>query len=100
MKDIIVNNNSKPFICNVVDKGQVLEENGHSFSNIITDSISDVNRLQKEADMAVQKMTTGEEIDIHNTMIAMEKADISFRLVMQVRNKIISAYEEVMRMQV
>jgi len=38
--------------------------------------------------------------DIHNTMIAIEKADLTFQLMMQVRNKIISAYEEIMRMQV
>ena len=44
-------------------------------------------------------MTSGDK-DIHGTMIALEKADISMRLMLQIRNKLVSAYEEVMRMQV
>ena len=45
-------------------------------------------------------MLTSENKDIHGTMIALEKADISMRLMLQIRNKLVSAYEEVMRMQV
>jgi flagellar hook-basal body complex protein FliE len=46
------------------------------------------------------KLAKMETQDIHNTMIAIEKADLTFQLMMQVRNKIISAYEDIMRMQV
>ncbi len=70
-----------------------------SFGEIIQQSIADVNRLQAEADDAVQDLNTGENKDIHGTLIALEKADISFQLLMQVRNKIIAAYQEIMRMQ-
>ena len=76
------------------------ENNKSSFGKILTDSLVKVNKLQKEADKASCNLVTGKETDIHNTMIAIEKADVSFRLMMQVRNKIVAAYEEIKRMQV
>jgi flagellar hook-basal body complex protein FliE len=54
----------------------------------------------KLADQAVLKANTGESVNLHELMIAMEKADISLRLMVQVRNKAIDAYHEIMRMQV
>ncbi len=71
-----------------------------SFGEMLKDSIRSVDRLQHEADTAITGLTTGRETDIHGTMVAMEKADISFQLAMQVRNKLLAAYEEIMRMQV
>jgi flagellar hook-basal body complex protein FliE len=62
-------------------------------------SLNDVNQLKLEADEAVANLAAGKQKDIHATMIALEKADVAFQLLMQVRNKIISAYETVMRMQ-
>ncbi len=59
-----------------------------------------MDKLQKESDNAVRNLATGEETDIHKTMITMEKAEISFQLMMAVRNKIITAYETIMRMQI
>ena len=73
---------------------------GASFSDVLQESIKKVGELEKDANTQVEKLTKMENQDIHNTMIAMEKADLSFQLMMQVRNKIISAYEEIMRMQV
>ncbi len=49
------------------------------------------------AGIAVEELATGSETDIHNTMIALEKAEVSFQLMMQVRNKIVTAYETIMR---
>ena len=72
---------------------------GATFEDMLRDSVRKVNQLQSEADEAVRSLATGSETDIHRTMIALEKAEVSFELMMQVRNKIISAYEEVMRMQ-
>ena len=71
-----------------------------SFGEIIQQSIAEVNQLQGEADDAVQKLQTGDNKDIHGTLIALEKADISFQLLMQIRNKVIAAYQEIMRMQI
>ena len=70
-----------------------------SFGNMLVDSLNDANRLKLKADEAVDNLAAGKQKDIHATMIALEKADVAFQLLMQVRNKIISAYETVMRMQ-
>ncbi len=79
---------------------QVQKTEGKSFNEIIKTSIADVNKLQKDSDNAVRNLVTGEETDIHKTMIKMEKAEISFQLMMAVRNKIVTAYETIMRMQI
>lgn len=71
-----------------------------SFSEVLKDSLHKVAQLEKDADREVEKLAKMESQDIHNTMIAIEKADLSFQLMMQIRNKIINAYEEIMRMQV
>jgi flagellar hook-basal body complex protein FliE len=71
-----------------------------NFSDILKESIHKVGELEKQANGEVEKLAKMETQDIHNTMIAIEKADLSFQLMMQVRNKIINAYEEIMRMQV
>ena len=72
---------------------------GSDFKKILSNSIQEVNKLKTQANEAVQGMVLG-NTDIHTAMIAMEKSGISFRLMMAVRNKMISAYEEVMRMQI
>lgn len=69
---------------------------GESFGNML----SDVNKAQLEADQKIEEFATSPEKDIHGTMIAMEKADISLKLMLQVRAKMIGAYHEVMRTQV
>lgn len=73
---------------------------GASFGDIIRQSMAEVNRLQKVADDAVRELSTGQNRDVHGTLIALEKADISFKLLMQVRNKLIAAYNEIMRLQI
>jgi flagellar hook-basal body complex protein FliE len=76
------------------------EKSGSAFGDILKDAISTVNDLQKQSDQEIQKLMTGESQDLHNTVIAMQKADLSFQMMMQVRNKIVQAYQEIMRMQV
>ena len=71
-----------------------------SFANLLKESVEKVNELQKQADVAINDLVMGNNKDIVQTMVTMEKADISFRLMIQVRNKIVQAYEEIMRMQV
>lgn len=70
------------------------------FSAILGDAIEEVNDLQTRAGEDVKKVMTGEISDIHSAMIAVQKADVSFQMMMQVRNKLISAYQEIMKMQV
>ncbi|MCP4370312.1 MAG: flagellar hook-basal body complex protein FliE [Deltaproteobacteria bacterium] len=100
MDKISIQNVSKAYPDLPADKKQVQGLKGKSFSEIIKSSIADVDKLQKESDSAAFKLATGEEKDIHKTMITMGKAEISFQLMMAVRNKIISAYETIMRMQI
>jgi flagellar hook-basal body complex protein FliE len=75
-------------------------EEGASFGDVLKSAISTVNELQKQSDVEIQKLMTGETQDLHTTMIAVQKADISFQMMMQVRNKIVAAYQEIMRMQI
>jgi len=70
------------------------------FGTILEGMIRDVHDLQKQANQAITKVQTEESGSIHEVMIAMEKADISFRTMLQVRNKLLEAYQEVMRLQV
>lgn len=71
-----------------------------SFKEVLADTITEVQRLQTEADTAVKKMVSGEVKDVTEAMVAVEKADMAFRTMMNVRNKVVAAYEEIMRMQV
>jgi flagellar hook-basal body complex protein FliE len=71
-----------------------------SFQNVLRDAINQTNDLQKSADVKVQELATGKTTNIPEVMMQVEKADIALRLMTQVRNKIIDAYQEIMRMQV
>ncbi len=82
------------------NEGPRVEKASTSFSEILKDSINKVGELEKDATEQTEQLVRMEGQDIHNTMIAVEKADLSFQLMMQIRNKIISAYEEIMRIQV
>lgn len=80
-----------------------LHESGgekETFGNVLKESIDKVNKLQNEADKAIEGLAKGEHNNIHNTMIAVEKANLSFNMMLQVRNKLLAAYEEIMRTQV
>jgi flagellar hook-basal body complex protein FliE len=65
-----------------------------------TELVTKVNDLQSQSDKAIQGLATGENKNLHEVMISMEKASISFQFMSSVRNKAIDAYHEVMRMQV
>ena len=71
-----------------------------SFGEMLQQSINQVSRLQQEADASINDLAAGKQTDIHQTMIAVEKAEVSFELLMQIRNKVIAAYESIMRTQV
>jgi len=80
-------------------QSQESKKSGTGFGDVLKDAISTVNELQKQSDQEIQKLMTGESQDLHTTVIAMQKADLSFQMMMQVRNKIVQAYQEIMRMQ-
>lgn len=71
-----------------------------SFADTLKEAINSTNVAQKEADVKMQELATGKNQNIHDVMLSAEKADISLRLMVQVRNKIIEAYQDIMKMQV
>lgn len=75
-------------------------ESGTSFQEILTSTVGEVQRLQSEADQSIRQLVAGEVTDVTEAMVAIQQADLSFQSMMAVRNKIVQAYEEVMRMQV
>lgn len=73
---------------------------GSSFADVFQSAVSDVDSLQNNADQQVAAVMQGAgNADMGNTMISVEKADIAFQLMMQVRNKAVSAYQEMEKMQ-
>jgi flagellar hook-basal body complex protein FliE len=68
-----------------------------SFEQAIKEAIKEVSEVQSEAEKAIENFSTGDVKDIHTVVLAMEKADMSFQTLMAVRNKLLSAYEEIMR---
>lgn len=71
-----------------------------SFQDAIKDALKQVSEVQNEAEKAIEDFSKGDVKDIHTVVIAMEKADVSLQTLMTVRSKLLTAYEEVMRMQV
>lgn len=79
--------------------GSVKETHG-SFADTLKSAIENVNQLQKASDKSAQDLATGRTDNVAEVMIAAEKADVALRVMVQVRNKIIDAYQEIMKMQV
>ena len=100
MEKIAINNNLETSFSLPVNGKQTSVDGEGSFGEALSGAMGKVSDLRNEADQAVRELTTGENTDIHQTMIAMEKADVSFKLMMQVRNKVVTAYQQVMRMPV
>lgn len=110
-KSLIRNNDASSWAKNteINSKGLRLDSNNinldelksaRSFTDMLVESISKVNNLQTEANSAIEKLATGKTKNIHETMLAVEQADIAFKTMNQIRSKVIDAYKEVMRMQV
>lgn len=75
-------------------------EGGQNFGEMLKEAITEVNQLQIGSEEEVQRFISGESKDVHTAMLALQRADTSFQMLMQVRNKIVQAYQEIMRMQV
>ena len=72
---------------------------GDSFSSVLSDAVSKVDELHDAAATQVSNLLRGGGGNLNDVMIAVEKADVSFQLMMQVRNKIVSAYQDIEKMQ-
>lgn len=69
-----------------------------SFKDILENSINEVNKYQQDASNAVTDLTTGKTDDLSKVMIAVKKSDVAFTALMETRNKLVDAYNEIMRM--
>lgn len=74
-------------------------ENKTSFADLLNEALRQVDSLQKSASESAVRLLTGEEEYLHNVMIAYEKASLALQLTVEIRDKIIEAYHELMRMQ-
>jgi flagellar hook-basal body complex protein FliE len=73
---------------------------GNSFASTLGQFVADVNGRQLAANDAVAGMLSGDNVSLHQAMIAMEEASVSFQLMVEVRNKLLDSYQELMRMQI
>ncbi|TKB25792.1 flagellar hook-basal body complex protein FliE [Desulfopila sp. IMCC35006] len=83
-----------------IDETGTVTKNATGFGDMLSSMLTKVNDSQVAGDQAVQKLESGDANHLHEVMIAAEEADISLRMLVQMRNKALSAYEEIMRMQI
>lgn len=81
-------------------KEQLTVHNGNNFTAFLQDAINSLDQIQAEGNRASLALVTGEADDLHTPVIALEKANLSLSLAVTVRNKVINAYQEIMRMQI
>jgi flagellar hook-basal body complex protein FliE len=77
----------------------VSQPSGTGFSSVLADAIGRVDQFQQDAQSSIGKFLSGQDEEVHKVALATEQASMSFDLFLQVRNKVVSAYQEVMRMQ-
>ena len=75
-------------------------EEAHTFKNVLANYFGDVNTLKHDADAQVQRLVAGETDNLHEVTLAMDQAQTAFDLMMEIRSKLVSAYSEVLHMQV
>ena len=73
---------------------------GASFKDFLLESIQEVNSMQQDADMAVEQLASGGDVDPAEVLTAVQKADLAFRLMIQVRNKMVQAFDEIRNIRV
>ncbi len=80
--------------------GTEVSQASSTFSDLLQNTIDQVGRAQNEGDTAIQKLQGGQAGNLHEVMIATEEADIAIRMLVQMRNKALEAYNEIMRIQI
>ncbi|MBW2185817.1 MAG: flagellar hook-basal body complex protein FliE [Deltaproteobacteria bacterium] len=97
MSDISIDSHLKSMMSSF---GQAQPPTETNFGEMLTQAISETNEAQLNADQAATDLSTGRSDNLHEVMLAMEEADISMRMLVQMRNKVVDAYQEIIRMQV
>lgn len=78
-------------------QGPAASKESLSFKDTMRSFLEDVNGLQQKADESIKKMAAGEINDVHQVMSSVEEANVAFNMMMEIRNKVLDAYQEVMR---
>lgn len=98
MADLPINNISGNAGIGEAAKSKSVQNANGNFESVINEALNKVSQVQEDVDKAVNELSSGG--DITNAVLAIEKADMTFQMMVEVRNKLISTYQEVMRMQV
>lgn len=85
---------------NQVNKKAEVKNDGTDFGEILDSSLKELNKVQESADKAIADLATGEVKDLHQAAIAIGKAETSMKLMLEIRNKALSAYKEISRTQI
>ena len=80
--------------------GPTTTADGKSFKDVLMDNLSEVNRLQQEAQDGIERVATGQTDNLAEVLTAVKKADVAFSMLMEMRNKLVDAYREVQQMRV
>ncbi|MDD2400836.1 MAG: flagellar hook-basal body complex protein FliE [Clostridia bacterium] len=83
-----------------VQKSNVRKESVSTFSGILKDALNEVNASQTQAEQLISDFAIGNDVELHQVVIATEKASLALELTMSIKNKVVEAYQEIMRMQV
>ncbi len=79
--------------------GAAGQKGAGAFRDVLSDAISNVHRFGQEAQASTERFLAGEGEEVHQVVLSAQKAELAFELFLQVRNKVVQAYQEVMRMQ-
>ena len=80
--------------------GKTVQDQQASFADQLKNAMSEVNQMQTQRDSMVEQMVTGEATEVHDVMIAAKESQLAFELLLEIRNKLLESYQEIMRMQV
>jgi len=80
--------------------GSISSGSGSNFANVLGDLVSEVSQKQAAAGSAVTGLLSGQNVSLHQAMISMEEANVSFQMMVEVRNRLLDSYQELMRMQI
>ena len=73
---------------------------GSAFHSVLKNAINSVEQTRNDANQAVNSFLRGEDVELHSTVLAAQKAELSFEMFLQMRNKVVQAYQEIMRSQI
>lgn len=87
-------------IARTTPTGQPVDPNAPSFKDVLLENLKSVNKLQQDATQAIEDLHTGKRDDLETVLLATQKADTAFRMLLATRNKVLDAWEEIKQIRV